>query len=585
MTHIKKYAFNALLVFAFIGVLGLGVTGWLDRIPLADDGELEGAQKVSLAIFRTLRAFVFGDEYTFPAKFGGDWRIITAGWLGALVAIGTIIKAAAKLFYGPLARLRADWRNGHVVVLGDREFAQKAAQALAANGRKVSHHSGLVEVEHDGVLTVPRRHMLEDSFMSCSLRNAERIVVAETSDSATAETCLRLAKEWPQTPIFAVFENPWLAETIRHAKDNTGDLLITVSESAISARTALVPLPPFLLAQKHEQKRIHVLIVGLDQLGEALIEELLNSNLVLGQKTPRITVLDRDITPRQAAFEARHPHLISQSEISTHGPIDISFVQGDAGALEAGQLEVLRSALALDPVTAVYMAVGETNTPLALALSLRGTAQREGLFSAPILVPAREGCGIDKGGPNGLNDKDGIYAFGGWDDIILASGMLDKEPDAIARSYHVSYTNVVWGEDVANVSWATLSEPFRLSNRRAIAHIPAKLASLGFDLKAHLENPQSLSLNVRPKITYDGSLYKSHQECESIARLEHERWMMDRWLNGWQQGAGSDGKKCPAKKLHPDLIPYDELDDYAKGKDIDFARWLDDWLVPDVDQP
>ena len=48
-----------------------------------------------------------------------------------------------------------------------------------------------------------------------------------------------------------------------------------------------------------------------------------------------------------------------------------------------------------------------------------------------------------------------------------------------------------------------------------------------------------------------------------MARLEHERWMAWRLLNGWRHGKKRDN----AAKLHPDIVDYDELADTTKEKD------------------
>lgn len=46
---------------------------------------------------------------------------------------------------------------------------------------------------------------------------------------------------------------------------------------------------------------------------------------------------------------------------------------------------------------------------------------------------------------------------------------------------------------------------------------------------------------------------------EQLARLEHQRWMLDKQANGW-----SLGKLDTQLRKHPDLIPYEELDESVK---------------------
>lgn len=46
---------------------------------------------------------------------------------------------------------------------------------------------------------------------------------------------------------------------------------------------------------------------------------------------------------------------------------------------------------------------------------------------------------------------------------------------------------------------------------------------------------------------------------EQLSRLEHQRWMLDKQANGW-----SLGKLDPQLKRHPDMVPYEQLDESVK---------------------
>lgn len=61
---------------------------------------------------------------------------------------------------------------------------------------------------------------------------------------------------------------------------------------------------------------------------------------------------------------------------------------------------------------------------------------------------------------------------------------------------------------------------------------------------------------------------------ELLAELEHIRWCRYHYLSNWQRGAGKDGQKDQAARLHPDLIPYGELTEADKKKDRDNIREL-----------
>jgi hypothetical protein len=106
-----------------------------------------------------------------------------------------------------------------------------------------------------------------------------------------------------------------------------------------------------------------------------------------------------------------------------------------------------------------------------------------------------------------------------------------------------------------------LSEEHRESNRRLVTHLPAKLASAGFDLENWLTDHPSLAANGRrldaPDFAADPDL------LERLAILEHDRWMIERRLGGWRPGPARDN----LRRIHPDLKPYDDLTEHSKQYD------------------
>lgn len=65
-------------------------------------------------------------------------------------------------------------------------------------------------------------------------------------------------------------------------------------------------------------------------------------------------------------------------------------------------------------------------------------------------------------------------------------------------------------------------------------------------------------------------------EClELFSHLEHIRWCRYHYLNNWQFGVPENGKtKDPEKRIHTDLIPYEELPEAERAKDLENVRLL-----------
>ena len=57
----------------------------------------------------------------------------------------------------------------------------------------------------------------------------------------------------------------------------------------------------------------------------------------------------------------------------------------------------------------------------------------------------------------------------------------------------------------------------------------------------------------------------SSNEIEILAIMEHQRWWADRSINGWTFAEVRDD----INRLHPNMVPYEELSNADKQKDRD----------------
>ena len=59
------------------------------------------------------------------------------------------------------------------------------------------------------------------------------------------------------------------------------------------------------------------------------------------------------------------------------------------------------------------------------------------------------------------------------------------------------------------------------------------------------------------------------EQMEILAAMEHRRWAAVKWMTGWEKGPRDD-----AGKKHPDLVPYDDLDEPTKQYDRDQVKGI-----------
>jgi voltage-gated potassium channel Kch len=131
-----------------------------------------------------------------------------------------------------------------------------------------------------------------------------------------------------------------------------------------------------------------------------------------------------------------------------------------------------------------------------------------------------------------------------------------KHEDYVARELERGRTNE---RNPSVVAWSVLPESLRASNILFARDVANKLAAVG----------ASLAPLTTAAGTYDLPL--EARDLEPLARGEHDRWVHDLIEDGWRF---TDGQKDPERKLHPLLMPWEELDEEEREKDRDAFRAL-----------
>ncbi|CAN5227109.1 hypothetical protein BH09ACT13_BH09ACT13_05800 [soil metagenome] len=116
------------------------------------------------------------------------------------------------------------------------------------------------------------------------------------------------------------------------------------------------------------------------------------------------------------------------------------------------------------------------------------------------------------------------------------------------------------GSTPSLTSWSELPVEFKVSSRRNAADISSAVATLGY--------------NVRPASGRNSSLALSTDEVDVLAERVHERWVDERETGGWRVGAQRDD----AQRIHPDLVPWDDLPDERREIDRQLLRKLPEVL-------
>ena len=107
--------------------------------------------------------------------------------------------------------------------------------------------------------------------------------------------------------------------------------------------------------------------------------------------------------------------------------------------------------------------------------------------------------------------------------------------------------------------WEQLDDDVIDSNRQAADHISAKLRAVG-------------CRPVERKSDSIESFEFEPNEIELLAKMEHQRWMAERYLAGWSFGDPKDDVNL----ISPYLVPWEHIPDNIRNYDRVPVRTLPD---------
>ncbi|MCW3063494.1 MAG: hypothetical protein JWN32_666 [Solirubrobacterales bacterium] len=328
--------------------------------------------------------------------------------------------------------------------------------------------------------------------------------------------------------------------------------------AATGARLLLERHPAFAAPGVHP-RRPHVVVVGLDGVGEELVLALVGTWTALGAQDGenlRITVAGRDADHLVAALLERHAELDGLCTL-------------DARPASLQSAEFRRGQVMLEPdgscdVTRAYVSLDEESDALAAALALHADpAARD----VPVAVAvADEEAGV----ATALAAEGGSFAaiepFGVLSHALSPTLLLRGTTEILARAKHEQYVRdaQALGHSPADTPslrpWAELPESLKESNRRFADGIGPKLEAAGCALVPAQLGPAG----------EDGFAFSS-DEVEALAHAEHERWAEDLLREGWKP---TTDEKDPERRLHPLLVSWDQLPEAERDKDRESVRNL-----------
>ena len=515
-------------------------------------------------LYRTLMALFLSGPYDSAGEWNGNPNLNAARFCGLAVVIIAASKAATALLSTQWERVKARLRDGHLILIGDGALIDKIEQIALSRGETVHRFCARKESigpDRAGRFVLPGSWDIDQAKVY-GLAAARSVTISMADEAATIAIARSIREEIPeqQMPIQINVKSPWLVRRIGEQEQVIGVSLF--SEARLAVRRIQRRHPPFLIAKKAEHARLHIVVVGFGQHGEAVLVETLLSCLTTYLDKPLLTIIDPNIDSLTSDLKLRYPEIDKSIEVKTMR----GSLQGGSDAIS--ECELLKTGR-INPITVVYVCLPDESLALAAGLALQGIGLRHTWVAGPIFIRLSTSGAIIPATP-GVSELTAtqLLGFGETEEVVLELGMFQEIVDKLARAFHDGYRRVVASGAEADLPWEQLSEDMRDSNRRLVLHMPAIVSCAGYDLEPWLQQIHDSSQT--PELPNAGALLINPDILESLARLEHERWMADRRINGWSHHKIRDN----TRRLHPDLIPFEDLSAQSQSYDREMVRTL-----------
>jgi hypothetical protein len=287
-------------------------------------------------------------------------------------------------------------------------------------------------------------------------------------------------------------------------------------------------------------RQVQLVLAGFGILGEAILVRAALAGHYANLKRLRAVIIDPEATRAEKIFRSRYPQFDKVAEAK--------FVNLD---LEEPDTLSRIAELCEDPlrnISTVVVPLEQRTRALTVTLSLADRLHG----SVPIRFRLDEDGGI--GELIQRRQQAGVTScpvtpFGTIAAACRSENWANNELDIMARALHEDYVSKL-GEAERNypanpsaAPWDSLSEQLRESNRQAADHLPVKLRAVGcHPARVGSGDPGELISKF------------TDEEIELLAKMEHRRWMAERFLAGWVLGP-----KNHDKRISPYLVEWEQL--------------------------
>ena len=547
-----------LIVFA-LGVSFLGLSGLIAQFP---QSTLEDN------LYRLLALFTI--DLGFTEISPDNWRLQYARFLAPMTTIAALAWVLVESIRERMALTRLKYFPPDIVVIGANKNSRSLIRVLRSTGSKgiVLMDSSPDAVDHyfchsNRVLLIEADILDRGNLSKIGAENC-RVLYAVTDDEkkniSIAEQLRVLDCDSNKTSsvtrnTFVQINSRDLFRGLYRYQRFTDNAIPFLLEAQI-ARDTIFRFPLYEYADLRAHQRVHAVIIGFEAQGQALTQEIALQCQYKDLQSPAITIVSLTGQGDIDTFKNSYEKINKACQLSYLSSVSGSWRDVYEDILMAEQENA---------ITAIYIASGDESDNLAIALSVREQIDRHKVMLAPVFVQISSGHNFDDLlEPVSVTNEFHkiIQPFGVLSEVMNDSLLTDFTNEGFAQHLHKLYStkNVV-------EEWASLTETKRESNRRAAAHARAKLSAIGYDVK--VKPNKAIVLDPASKRL----IHNMHMDW--LARMEHDRWLADRYVDGWDYSPQRDD----LRRFHDMLIPFQELNEDEQRKDYAHIDALLDWAT------
>lgn len=542
---------------------------------------------------RSLWSAVYGSLQLFVMEYNGSSEPTLILQTSRYLASFILIYAAFRTFYiialKDLKFLKAKNLKEHNIIIGVGEQGYQLAKNSLLNGRKIliidpnENNIYAKELEENGAIFIHGYGNDKELLKKISLEKASNIFIVTDKDETNVEISLSILDIIRQTKRYKEFSSAINKEYVycyvhifdpniknlfkSHEIFTKMDDLLYVKIFNIYEKAAddiVVKYPPTNLKMYFTQKEINcnILLIGFGYVGQSILFSYAKSAHFSVDKKISFTIIDIEANKNKDLFLLNYPFITDY--------FDLTFIEKDLKLLNQEEIDKLLKYSGKDKFHTIYVCIDDDVFAANFARRMMNYDKTEKIVIClnkrsefNKLIKETELLKSDKNLPQII-----IYDY--ILEVCKLKNFEEKEIEKIARKIHKLYVDSIYKMkelDPANITeekkeairkelpsfteWEKLTEEFRESNRNQARHLFIKLGLVGLKAVPLEAKAEEVSLNDNPDLV------------EIFGILEHNRWVLEKLLNGWKYGPVRDNDR----KIHPDIAPYREKDEDTKQKD------------------